>query len=361
MLGKLAFLGMQNTRGNKSMKTCLLTTNALIAFAGAAAAEVSFGGSAEVSYNDLDGFSYDGDVAITGAQELDNGLTAGFTVEFDVTTRRCAGGLVDTFDGDPYVCFSGYTVSLASDSANLTFGDTDNSADLHWSGVSDMAGDSFAESSDNGEDAVLRGEATFGTTTASLSYGVDESSTSPRGLSLAVVADLGMATVVAAYQDADSFGGETYGISASADFAGATVMLAYADNTVDQSTGVSVSYPAGPVTLGASYVSEANAATDDAWTVSADYAAGAITAGASYDSTDDWGLEGSYDASNGIMVYAGVVDAGDDYYVAGTYDLGGGASVLVSYVEDGGAANADNEIGANDYANGTTVTLSIAF
>lgn len=343
------------------MKSTLLTTTALIAFAGAAAAEVTFGGSADLTYNDLDGFTYGGDVTIAGSQELDNGLTAGFTAEFDLVNDDCEDDLIDLFDGNNYVCFSGFTLSLASENASLTFGDTATATETLWSSVDDMAADNFAEGGDSGEDAVLRGEATFGTVSAALSYGIDAYSDAPIGLSFAASADLGMATIYGAYQDADQNNGEIYGLSASGTFSGATVMLSYVDDSVDQSTGVSVSYPAGPVVLGAYYVAEANAATDDFWGVSADYASGAIAVGASYDSTDDWGIEGSYDASNGIMVYAGVLDAGDDYYVAGTYDLGGGASVLVAYVEDGGTLNGDNEIGANDYANGTTVELSLAF
>ena len=64
---------------------------------------------------------------------------------------------------------------------------------------------------------------------------------------------------------------------------------------------------------------------------------------------------------NGLVAYAGIVDAGDDYYVGGAYDLGGGASFYASYVEDGGTLNGDNEIGANDYAAGTTVGVSFEF
>ena len=71
-------------------------------------------------------------------------------------------------------------------------------------------------------------------------------------------------------------------------------------------------------------------------------------------------MQGSYDAGNGLVIFAGLSDGGEDTYVAGTYDLGSGASLLVSFADDGDA-DAGDEVGANDYQHGTTVEVSFDF
>ena len=81
------------------MKSILLASASIFAFVGAAAAEVTFAGSATLGYNDTDnlaedgvgetgddeiGFYWDANVAVTLSQELDNGVTASATFDFDV-------------------------------------------------------------------------------------------------------------------------------------------------------------------------------------------------------------------------------------------------------------------------------------
>ncbi len=63
------------------MKRILLTSTALVAFAGAAAADVTWSGTAGLGYNDDidDGFYVDGDLDVTMSQELDNGVTVSGT------------------------------------------------------------------------------------------------------------------------------------------------------------------------------------------------------------------------------------------------------------------------------------------
>lgn len=355
------------------MKRILLSSAAVVAFAGAAYADghtgVSFGGSADLEYNSNSGFSYGIDLAVTAAAELDNGLTATATFGLGMGTYYCYD---DNSSAAPLltygynVCFTDYELALTSDTAGLYFGDTASSADLHYSGVEGMAADGFNETGDAGESSVLRGEATFGSVTASISYGIDFGG---RGIGddlgamqFAAVADLGSATVGLAFQANDDAGqDEIIGLFASTTLGGADLAAAYASNsaTGEDSFGVDVSYPAGPVTIGAAYSS--NSIADDYWELRVGYENGPAAVSAIYDSTDDWGIEGSYDVGNGLVVSAGIVDAGDDYYVAGAYDLGSDASFYASFVEDGGALNGDNEIGANDYARGTTVGISFAF
>lgn len=353
------------------MKSILLASASIVAFAGAAAAEVTFSGSAELGYNDTDidadgndsvaGFYSDLDLTVTLSQTLDNGLTVG-----------AAFAISDVFDGS--MDSNDYELFVTSDNAGLYFGDTEHAAIGHWSEAGDMAQDNFNEV--DGE-TVLRGDMTFGSVSASVSYALFDSAGAAvtddiNNMGVGVTADLGSFTVMLAYQEEGDDGAydgvtgeQVLGLAASASLGGADLTFAYADNstTGENSIGLGVSYPAGPVTISAAYVVESDAALDDYWEIGAAYAQGPVTASVSFDSTDDWSLEGSYDVGNGLVVYAGMVDAGDDLYIGGAYDLGGGASLLVSYADDGDGdeADGDDDIGANDYQVGTTVEVSFEF
>jgi outer membrane protein OmpU len=381
MLVELAFSKNANTR-NYQMKNILLTT-ALVGFAGAAAADghtgVSFGGNADIEYNDNDGFSYGLGLDVGASAELDNGLTAAASFTFELGDAYCYGGASSASPVDDLynnVCLADYELSLTSATAGLYFGQTDSSADLHYAGIEGMAADGFYETDDLSYDeddtasAVLRGEATFGSVTASLSYAMGDGAYGDLGsgdlhsMQLAAIADLGTSSVGMAYQANDALLGnydEVIAIFGSTTFSGVDLSAAAASNSTsgEESFGIDVSYPAGPVTVGAAY--SVNSVADDYWEVRLGYATGPVTVDAVFESTDDWGIEGAYDVGNGLVVSAGIVDAGDDYYLAGDYDLGSDATFFGRFVEDGGTLNGDNEIGANDYARGTTVGVSFEF
>jgi outer membrane protein OmpU len=387
MLVELAFSQNANTR-NYLMKNILLSSAAVFAFAGAAAADghlgVTFSGDANLGYNtsdnfgivavdDEEGFYSELDVTIGFAAELDNGLVAAASIDLE----DLAGG-VGGNDG------AEYELSLSSDTAGLYYGDTNFAAQNVWVSAGDMESDGFSEA--DGEEA-LRGEVTYGNVTAQLSYvladngGNRNANEELNQLSLGVSADFGNFNVVAAYQaesdeaanyyndpgfsdNGDFNDAEVFGLSVGTSFSGADVRLAYADNGTTDSLGVKVAYPFGPVTATAYFVSES--AGGDNYGVNMAYENGPI--GVALDYQDDQGtakvgLEGSYDVGNGIMAYAGYLtqDGTDDrFYVAGTYDLGSGASVLVSYASDDSNVDED-EIGAGEYQDGTTVELSFAF
>jgi outer membrane protein OmpU len=343
------------------MKRILLASASIVAFAGAAAAEITFSGEATLGYNDTDnvavsddavGFYWDASVDVTMSKALDNGLTASASFGLNVVE--------DNLGED--VASSDYVLSLTSDTAGLYFGNTEFAAVTHWTSAGDMEADGFSE--EDGE-TVLRGDITYGGVNASVSYAVDGENLEQ--LSLGADATFGTIAVAFGYQESTDWTGgsgdfnnsEVMGISVGTSFGGADVRLAYAQDDIQDTIAVKVSYPFGPVTVGASFASESVA--DDFWEVSADYASGAIAVNVNYDSNEDWELTGSYDVGNGITAYAGVVDAGDDMYVAGSVALGEGATLLVSYVDTGDTANADDEVGPNDYQEGATVELGFSF
>lgn len=370
------------------MKRILLASASIVAFAGAAAAEVTFNGEAALGYNDTDaiseadddqGFYWDAELGITLTQELDNGLVAAATVTSDVVDNQ--------LEGDIFA--EGFVLSLTSETAGLFFGDTDMAANLRWDGVSEMEQDNFSET--DGE-TVLRGDFMAYGLDVSLSALVDDTTDaeflsdeeggeevgivgaddSLDQYSVGVAGTFGAFEMTAAYQaEEDDFtqagddfvSDEIFGISVGTAFAGADVDVAYARNmnTDEDSTGIEVAFPVGPVTLGAFYVAES--AQDDGYGVAVDYVSGALTVTSAWENVDDeedWAIEAGYDMGMGLNFYAGVADAGDDYYVAGGYDLAEGAQLLVSYAEDDDD-DSEDEIGDPEYQEGTTVEVSFEF
>ena len=339
------------------MKKILLASVALTAFAGAAAAEVSFGGDAELGYNDdlENGFYWTFGLSMSASQELDNGLTAAISADivFDDSNTFGDAGNADVRADD-------YVLSLTSANAGLYFGDTDNAADATWTGVTNMEADGFYEANDGqGEDAVLRGEVSYGSVDLAVSYNMTDASDTLDNLQVGASADLGMATVTAVYQDDTVTGSEIIGLTGAGTFGGADVTVSYADDGAETSMGVQVAYAMGAVTATVFYVS--NDVADDNYGLALAYAEGplSVSAWVHEGNDEDQGINVAYDMGNGLALYAG--DSEDDgTYVGAEYDLGGGAALLVSYGEDDVTPNND-EIGPQEYNAGTTVAVSFAF
>jgi len=101
------------------MKKVLLTSTALVAFAGAAAAEVTLSGWAEMGVvggkDQATQFFQDVDVDFTLTGEADNGLTFGANVDLDE-----AGNLGDPFSNQ------GVDIFVSGEFGTVTLGDTDS-------------------------------------------------------------------------------------------------------------------------------------------------------------------------------------------------------------------------------------------
>ena len=317
------------------MKNMLLTTTALVAFAGAAAADghtsVSFSGAASAEYNSETGFANDADVKATMSADLDNGLTVSTSIS--IATDEYAE--TATTAGN---------ITISTDTASLTFGNELDAA--AYSAVSDTIAIGTKDESVNGIAATY----TMGDATLFVSVplsGTNDVDTAD--MEFGVTAAVGGMTVGLAMADSD-FVGKVSGTAAGLSYTVAAGSVAD-ENRWD----VAVSYPAGPVTVG--YTVD----DSEAWEVSAAYAAGAVAAELTYNSDEVYDIEASYDAGNGLVAYVGMLNSGDDTYLGAAYSLGGGASAYASYVKDTGEQTDPNEIGANDYARGTTVGVSFTF
>ncbi|EAR49969.1 putative porin [Oceanicola granulosus HTCC2516] len=376
------------------MKSILLASASIVAFtiAGAAQAEVMFGGTATLGFNDddddveddNDGFYWDANISVTLSQDLDNGITASATFDFDVADNNLGTDLMS----------ANYLLALTSEFGGLYFGDTTFAAETYWVAAGDMAHDNFSNA--DGE-TVLRGEATFGTITGGLSYVVTDAggdNVEPDEvdqLSLGARAEFGQFSVGMAYQEeSDAAAGDdvademvydpvdengdfntdqVFGIFGSTSFAGADVSVAYARNVTEESdsTGVSLAYPVGPVVLGASYAFNSDA--ENNFEVTASYVNGPVTVSAAYGDNDEgtdesYAVDARYDVGSGLAVLAGFSGgdgtADNDYYVAGEMDMGGGAMLTASYAVDDDDSEED-EIGAPEFQEGTTVELTFEF
>ena len=368
------------------MKSILFTSTALVAFAGAAAAEqhtaFDFTGEATLGYNDAsdvspvagDGFYWDATVATTMSAELNGGLTAAATFEVEVVDGNIGQDLLST----------AYVLSLSSDVASLSVGDLDPVAEDRWDGVDGATVADFNDQDTHflvaGFEAMLVGEASLYGFDAAISYGLDSGAGNAitgemiDAMQVHVAGTFGDFGMQLAYQEEFGPTPEIFGVSGSASFAGADIQVSYIDDGTESSTGIGVAYPVGPVVIGGYY--SMNDVAEDNYGVSLDYINGPIAVSAAYDidgsevaGVDDlaeYSIDASYDVGNGLQVLAGAFGsdaAGDDvgFYVASVYDLGGGAEILFSYADDGEDAVLGADLGDPEYKEGITVEASFAF
>jgi hypothetical protein len=256
--------------------------------------------------------------------------------------------------------------------AALRFGDMDPVAEDNWGGVDGSAYDGFNDQDVHFDapvnfDAILVGEVSYAGIDGMISYGVDTDGNTVEddldAMQIYASGDFGNVSAELAYQAEFAGTGAVIALGGSTTVGGADLGVAFADADGGNSVGVDVSYPVGPVTAGAYFTS--NSDDSDAYGISADYSEGPLSVSASYEddvdgNAEDYGIEGSYDVGNGLMVMAGVVDSFDDTYIAGEYDLGGGGSLLVGFADDSDG-DAGDEVGDPEYQDGTTVEVSFEF
>lgn len=382
------------------MKKILLSSAAIVAFAGAAAAEVDFSGSAKVTFQDGafdgadDGVHWEAGLSVTYTQELNNGWTAGATFGVDIADDTLGLDLEST----------DFVVFVESDMGGLYFGDTDTAAEINYSAPKALNGAEetdfdtvVADDDTDGYDAVIRLEGKFAGVSVAASSGID--SNQAIGTQLSASGEFGSTTVSLAYQDADHDGLDGDGdvefldtqaiaLAVVTTFGGADVSFGYQNSdSYGTSAGVGVSYTTGPATIGAYYTSNSDydngygldisydvsdmltlgasydytSGGDTEWEITAAYDAAPITVDFSLNQDSEWAVEGSYTVSDDFTLFAGILYESDTaMYLGAEYDLGGGASFTASWADDP-AVDHDDEIGAQDYDSGITLSLALEF
>lgn len=369
------------------MKSILLASASIVAFAGAAMAQsITFGGSAELGFNDEeeDGFFYSADLDVTFSTTIDNGLTATATFTLPIASDNLGNTSIGVDDN--------YVLSLASEGfGGLYFGDTSFAAEKHWDAGFAMASDGFSEQ-DN--ETVLRGDGVLNDWELSVSAIIADADNDRSGsggsgrdyldqISIGGSGSFGNFLIDLAYQEESSigaglaYGDETVATSAGvydsnnedfnpnellaaavgATYGGADLKFAVArDNTADTTSyGVLVRYPVGPVAVYGSYTFEPDFA-DDSWKVGADYESGAITASVYYESeigVEDFGIEAGYAYDENTNIYVGYIDS-DGAYAGARIGVGSNAYVEASYAEF-------TDAGPTEFRQGTTLMVGLTF
>ncbi|MEC8040184.1 MAG: porin [Pseudomonadota bacterium] len=262
----------------KTMKKILFASTALVATAGVAAAEISFGGSANF------GIMYKGsetivkneiDFDIKGSGETDSGLKFGASLDID-------GAHVDSTDAgfmieDP-------EVYIEMGGLKLTVGDIGEANDV--GGISDIGFDGL------GVDDVVDALRENGNDDVRVDYSFGD---------IAVAASVDSATNGWAISAAGSFGD----ISASA---------GYRDNDGASDWNVTLGYSAGAFGVTATYA-DSELTGRDGFGLDASYSQGDLTVTAAYaesDGVDAYGIGASYSLGGGAAVAGGVAEVGGE-------------------------------------------------
>jgi hypothetical protein len=392
------------------MKRILLTTTALTMTAGIAAAEVSVTGDFRLGFNDTDSNSAVVGTAavapviavdaITGARTVTTAGTAAssdyvaasttdnklgiyndagvtFALSSTLDNGMTAGVTLDMSGDDGAQAQDSYTFNLANDTTSVVFGSTEYSSRDNWTSAGDMATDGWAnQNSDNRN--VLKATTSVGGLKISASTSVAAGSTTASSdpVSLTIGGALGGASYVIVSE------GAKMGIAATTAVGGATLTTAYSTSEafvgavksatlMNTSTGVKIAYPMGAITTTASYVMESVAATadttgGDSWDISAVWTSGDTSVTFKTDEDSKNSVEGST-KMGAATVAAGMTDYLEDMYLSVTNPLGGGASIMASYAIDGddgvagGSSSAADEVGGPDLQEGLTIELKFAF
>ncbi len=369
------------------MKRILLTSTALVAFAGAAAADVSLSGSATFSYNDVRATAFDEDITITasGSQALDNGFTASASLSLDYDS-----GVAAVTGGD---------VSVSSDSSSITYyiGQDSTGAALIGDHLDEMGpvDNIFGNVDDDptriDELTAIMASFTFGGTTVSASVDTNDD------YQLGIDADLGGTSIAVGFDGAAAgeFGvllsggassvdydiafasDDSYAINAATSAGGADLTLNFGSVAGATATWeIGASMPLGDATVGVTF-DEASAwevslgtslegvdldltfDSANVWEIAAAVSQGDLSADIMFNSANDVEMTAAYAMGNGLTAYVGYFDGTNVVtYVGAEYDLGNGASVVVSNASTAAADTA--ELG-QEYIEGTTVSVSFSF
>lgn len=289
------------------MKKILLASTAVFGLAGAAAADVSLSGYAEMGIKGGSAmetqFHQDIDVKFSLSGATDGGLSFGATIDLDEVTSSAEVGGSGTFNKS--------SVWISGEFGKVTLGDTDGAFDwamTEVSGLTSIADDHSSHAGFNGnggldgtyDGQIARYEYSFGDYSVAASVELDDS-----------------------IANADAVFG--VGFKGKADMGGASLGYGVGYQTVsggDDIAGVSINASMdGGFSAGLNYSSRNSASASDDWNhtgLVVGYTTGALSLEANY---------GKFDGGN--------TDSG--YGLAANYDLGGGATVMAGYGDtDGG-------------------------
>ena len=329
------------------MKKILFASTALVAFGGAAAAEVALSGRAEIGIVKTSSFDaqffQDIDVTFTMSGETDNGLTFGASVDLDEGGDGSDASDVNTEDG-------GATVFISGSFGTVTMGDTDGAMDWALTEAGNVGNPgsinddetehaghlgAYLDGFGNNDGQILRYDFTAGDFGVAISLESDDgvtgntitgtqaatTGTDGYGFAIGLKYNLDLSGTDVAlglgYQEAEDGGvtGKAVGISASATFNnGLSAGITYTDfdkvtaggQGVDNHVGIGVGYSTGALSLHANY--------------------GTFDVNDGSGNRDGFGVAAAYDLGGGAVVHFGYGDSTRSGADAKTASLGLGLS-----------------------------------
>ena len=385
------------------MKSILLTSTALVAFAGAAAAEshasadmmgpqgVVWGADGEFGYNEEveGGFYFDGGLAISTTAGMNMGLTAGLTLDVDLgfvdATTNTPTGLIEDNNGDGAfdnisIDGSDFVVFVEGQGAALYIGDTATASEKTWSGTTNMEQDGFLEvddvndGADNGDfvDGVIRGDLAYGPVTASVSFlmadgpATNDDFDGLDGMQVGAVSTFGAFTLGVTYQQ----GVDSMLVDASDDeigtdgIVGTNDDVAGDDGSVDEIVGLFASTTFSGANVKVAYATNLDT-EEDSVGFQLDYPFGPVTATVFYSIEsavdDNYGVAVAY--ANGPVAATAYYHDGNDQEIGleGSYDFGMGLSAYAGYIQNDGDSDATEAYIAAEYDLGGGATLIAAY
>lgn len=293
---------MKFTYEGKTMKKVLFATTALVAFAGAAAADVSVSGSAEMGIAGGDGaettFFQSVDIRFSMTGETDNGLSFGATVDADDLVDM---GLQGNDPVDQGGQFADYSVFISGNFGTLTMGDTDGALDKAVA-ETDLIGD------------IADASTTYSVKSAAFMDGLLDGQVARYDYSIA-----GFGLSLSAETDDEGVDRTTWGFGATYSVAGYDFGAGYQGGEDQEGWMVSASTTFGAVDVVANYgegITNVDGAVDAVaarYNIAMVYTMDALSLGANYGeihtdgvSTDKgFGLAANYDLGGGLVLQAG--------------------------------------------------------
>ncbi|EPX77804.1 porin [Litoreibacter arenae] len=319
------------------MKKVLFASTALVAFAGAASAEVALTGRAEMGIFKADSVSAAGvvtsngtqfftdiDVTFTMSGETDNGLTFGASVDLDEGGAISNATQNNSDDG-------GATIFISGSFGTVTMGDTDGALDWAMTDAGNvgnpgsLADDETTHAGYNGawldgnnngsagDGQILRWDYTSGAFGVAVSLEDDNGSNAANtgvgyAIGLKYALDLSGTTVnfgLGHQKAADNAGNavdpKATGVSVSASFAnGLSAGVTYtdfSDSNIDKHVGLGLGYTTGAFSIHANY--------------------GKFSGETGFADVSGYGLAAAYDLGGGAVVHFGY-GSGDTVNAAGT-------------------------------------------
>lgn len=344
------------------MKNVLFATTALVAMAGAVAAqEVGFSGSLTAGYNDETngGLFWEANLELSASVDLGDNVTA----SVDVTLFEWDGVSSDTdFSPTVEIAYTGDPLT-----ASIKFGDLNDkgASEYFYADRSGMEED-VANHDGNQDVRVLLGFGNFG---LAVGCGDVANGDCDDGINVGAGATFGDFKIGLGYDEGAGAQSEAIAVSVDTTFGALDVGVSYIDVTGNQtSLGLEVAYTVSDALSVGAYFAD-NSVDGSGYGVNLDYTAGPLTAGVFFDydaseSQDEYGVEVAYQVTDMLTGYAGFMSGsfdqisgpgvGDFFYVGAVYAVNDNISATVSY------SDMDEE-GNPEFMQGVTASITGTF